>query len=79
MRRLNAEETKFKIIEQLIILNDDSVFEQIENILDASIHRPKAAKFTKQDVVKRAQKANLDISNKKVNSQENAEKLSKSW
>jgi len=79
MRRLYTEETKLKIIEQIIILNDDSVFEQIENLLDASIHRPTAAKLTKQDLVKRAQQANLDITNKDVKTQESAEKLSNSW
>ena len=79
MKHLNAEEKKLKIIEQLIILNDDSVFEQIENILNASIHRPKADKLTKQDLVKRAEQANLDIANNDVITQEGAEELSKSW
>jgi hypothetical protein len=37
MRHLNIEETKLKIIEQLIILNDVSVFEKVENLINESL------------------------------------------
>ena len=79
MKHLNTPEMKLKIIEQLIILNDESIFEQIENILDASTHRPNAGKLTKKDLIKRAQQANLDIANKEVFTQDAAERQSQSW
>jgi hypothetical protein len=41
MKRLNTEETKLKIIEQLILLNDDTVFEQIENLINESMNQCK--------------------------------------
>ena len=48
MRQLNIEETKLKIIEQLIILNDDSFFEKVENLINESLQRPKSTKLSKQ-------------------------------
>lgn len=37
MRHLNIEKTKLKIIEQLIILDDEIVFEKIENLFNESM------------------------------------------
>jgi acetolactate synthase small subunit len=79
MKRLNTEETKLKIIEQLIILNDDSVFEQIENLINESMQRPKPVKLTKQDIIERARLSNTDIENKDVYTINAVEKSAQRW
>jgi len=79
MRHLNIEETKLKIIEQLIILNDDSVFEKVENIINESLQRPKSTKLTRQELIDRALLSNIDIENKNIYTSDQVEKLSNKW
>jgi len=74
-----SQETKLKIIEQLIILNDDSVFTQIEKLISKSMRRPDYKKLSKQELENRAMQANNDIDNKQVFSQSDVDKLSQSW
>lgn len=76
MKQLNIQERKLNIIEQLIILNDEEVFEQVEELINSSLKRPQLKKFTKQDIVKRAQISDENIEKKEVYSQEDVEKLS---
>ena len=79
MIHTTSQETKLKIIEQLIILNDDSVFSQIEELISKAMHRPAYKKLSKQELENRAMQANKDIENKQVFSQTEVEKLSQSW
>ena len=79
MRQLNIEETKLKIIEQLIILNDDSFFEKVENLINESLQRPKSTKLSKQELIDRALISNIDIENKEIYSDDQVEKLSNKW
>ena len=79
MRHLNIEKTKLKIIEQLIMMDDEIVFEKIENLINESIQRPKPTKLTKQDLVDRALLSNKDIENKDLYTIEAIEKLSQKW
>lgn len=79
MRHLNIEKTKLKIIEQLIILDDEIVFEKIENLINESKQRPKPIKLTKHDLVDRAILSNRDIDNKDIYTNEEVEKLSQKW
>ena len=79
MRQLTPQDNKLRIIEQLIILNDDSVFEKIETILNESMNRPKIQTFTKQVLINRATQSDLDIENKEVYTQAKVEKLSQNW
>ena len=79
MRQLNIEETKLKIIEQLIILNDDSFFEKVENLINESLQRPKSTKLSKQQLIDRALLSNIDIENKNIFSDDQVEKLSNKW
>ena len=79
MRHLNIEETKLKIIEQLIILNDDSVFEKVEIHIKESLQRPKNTKLTKQELIDRALLSNIDIENNDIYSDDQVEKLSNKW
>jgi hypothetical protein len=79
MRQLSIIDRKLNIIEQLIIINDDKVFKQVENILNASLHRPVLKRFSKSDIIKRAKASNIDIEKGDVFMQEEVEKLSQNW
>jgi len=79
MRQLSIIDRKLNIIEQLIILNDDKVFKQVENILNESLHRPDLKRFSKSDLIKRAKASNTDIERGDVLSQEDVEKLAQNW
>lgn len=79
MRQLNVIDRKLNIIEQLIILNDDKVFTQVENIINESLQRPKLKRFSKSDLIKRAKASNLDIERGDVFLQDDVEKLSQNW
>jgi hypothetical protein len=79
MRQLNIIDRKLNIIEQLIILNDDKVFKQVENILNKSLHRPDLKRFSKSDLIKRSKASNLNIEQGDVFSQDDVEKLSQNW
>ena len=75
----NSQDTKLNIIEQLIILNDDSVFSQIEELISKAMHRPAYKKLSKREIENRAMQANKDIENKEVFSQSDVEKQSQNW
>lgn len=79
MRQLNIQERKLNIIEQLIILNDEAVFEQVEELINSSLKRPQLKKLTKEDIEKRAKISDQNIEKGEVFSQENVEKLSQKW
>jgi len=68
-----------EIIEQLIILNDDSVFEKVENLINESLQRPKSTKLTRQKLIDRALLSNIDFENKDIYSSDLVEKLSNRW
>ena len=76
MRHLNIEEPKLKIIEQIIILNDDSVNEKVQNIINESLQRPKTSKLTKQELIDRALLSNVDIENNDIYTIDQVVKLS---
>jgi hypothetical protein len=79
MKQINNQDNKLKIIEQIIILNDDQVFNKIEAILNESILRPKPAKLTMEEMSQRAQLANQDIHEKEIFAQELVEKMTQKW
>jgi hypothetical protein len=79
MKLLNIQERKLNIIEQLIILNDEEVFTQVEELINSSLKRPKLKRFTKQELEKRAKTANENIEKGEIYSQDDVEKLSQSW
>ena len=74
-----TQETKLKIIEQLIIMNDDAVFNQIEDLISKSLHRPKHKQFSQQELINRAQLASNDIDENRLFSQNEVEKFSQNW
>lgn len=79
MKQLNIQERKLNIIEQLIILNDEAVFEQVEELINSSLKRPQLKKLTKEEIEKRAKISDENIEKGDVFSQEDVEKLSQKW
>jgi hypothetical protein len=79
MAHPNIQEKKLNIIEQLIIINDEKVFDKIEKIINSSLLRPKLKKFSKAELINRAKIANLDNENNDIISQDKVEQLSREW
>ncbi len=79
MDTISIQERKLNIIEQLIILNDDKVFQQVEELINKSLKRPPLSKFSVAELRERAEQANQDIAEGKLFSQDEVEKLTQSW
>ena len=79
MNTVNMQDRKLSIIEQLIILNDDKVFQQVEELINKSLKRPPFSKFSVTELRERAEKANQDIAEGKLFSQDEVEKLTQAW
>jgi len=79
MKQLNIQERKLNLIEQLIILNDEEVFKQIEELVHSSFQKPQLKRFTKEELENRAKISDANIANGEVYSQDEVEKLSQSW
>jgi|GEM_PF-1424044 len=54
MKQLNIQERKLNLIEQLIVLNDEEVFKQVEELVHSSFQKPQFKRFTKQELENRA-------------------------
>ena len=76
MKQLNIQERKLNIIEQLIVLNDEEIFNKIEELINSSLKRPPLERFTKQELENRAKISNKNIEEGDVYSQEEVEKTS---
>jgi hypothetical protein len=61
MKTAGLQERKLNIIEQLIILNDEEVFQQVEDLINRSLKRPDLPRFTIAELRARAERANKDI------------------
>ena len=79
MKGLNIQERKLNVIEQLIILNDEEVFEKVEALINSSFKKPPLKRFTKQELENRAKIANKNIEQGEVYSQDEVEKISQNW
>ena len=79
MKQLNIQERKLNLIEQLIILNDEEVFRQVEELIHSSFQKPQLKRFTKQELENRAKISDANIANGEVYSQDEVEKLSQNW
>jgi len=75
----NIQEKKLNIIEQLIIINDEKVFDKVEEIINSTLQRPNLKKFSKSELIERDKLANIDIENNDVISQEQVELLVNEW
>lgn len=79
MKQSNIQERKLNIIEQLIILNDEEVFKQVEDLIQIAIQKPQFKRFTKQELENRAKISNDNIEKGEVFSQDEVEKMSQNW
>jgi thiamine kinase-like enzyme len=79
MKQLNIQERKLNIIEQLISLNDEEVFKQVEELINSSIKRPQLKRLTIKELENRAKISEENIENGEVYSQEDVEKMSQNW
>jgi len=79
MKPTTIQDRKLNVIEKLITLNDEDVFNKVEELIDLSIKRPQAKRFTKQELENRAKISEDNIENGEVYSQEEVEKLSQNW
>ncbi len=76
---MQLHEKKLYVIEQLIMLNDTKAIKKIESIINDSFKRPKLKPLTMDELAERTKKANQDISDGKVFSQEEVEGLTNKW
>ena len=79
MKQLNIQERKFNIIEQLIILNDEEIFKQVEELISSSLHKNQLSQFTKRELEQRAKISNENIEKGEIFTQDEVEKLSQNW
>jgi len=79
MDQINIQDRKLSIIERVIMLDDDKVLKLVEDLINASLHKPALNKLTKQELVTKAMLSDKDIENGDVYLQKDAEKLSQSW
>ena len=79
MDTISIQERKLNIIEQLIILNDDEVFQKVEELINKSLKRPDLLKFSVSELKRRAEKANKDIEEGNLYSQDDVEEQTQSW
>jgi hypothetical protein len=76
---LSIQSRKLNIIEQLILLDDDTVLKQVEDLINTSLHEPTLKRMTKLEVIQRAQLAEKDIENGEIYSREEVVRISQNW
>lgn len=74
-----SRKNKLKIIEQLILLNDDDVFVQVEELISKASKRPDFTPFTSEEPEKRIAAAMDDIANNRTYTLEEVEAITKNW
>ncbi len=79
MLQPTSQDIKLRIIEQLVTENNIDLLKEIQKLIQVSHHQTKLKKFTQDEIVQRAMKANSDILNNKLYSQQEVENLSKMW
>ncbi len=79
MHQLSIQSRKLTIIEQLILLDDDTILKQVEDLINTSLNDPILKRMTKQELIQRAQLAERDIENGDVFSREEVERISQNW
>lgn len=78
---LDIQTRKLNIIEYLIGLEDEKVFEKIETIV-LKLKTKKAASIrplTNEELIARAEKSDIDYLSGRITTQEELEKESKNW
>lgn len=81
MKAANLQLRKMNLIEYLLGIQDEKVFEKIESTIQKSIKtvKPNDIVFTKQDLIERAEFSNNQIKKGHVLTQKELENQSKNW
>lgn len=79
METTGLQERKLNIIEQLIILNDEEVFRQVEDLINKSLKRPDLSRFSVAELKARAKQANKDITEGRLIGQDDVEAQTQTW
>lgn len=81
MKAANLQLRKMNLIEYLLGIQDEKVFEKIESTIQKSIKtvKPNDFVFTKQDLIERAEFSNNQIKKGHVLTQKELENQSKNW
>lgn len=76
---MDLQSRKLNLIEYLIKLQDESLFNKIESIIQSKMDENELRSFTQEEYVDRAKKSNEDYLSGKTISQDDLESLSKKW
>ena len=79
MLQPTSQDIKLRIIEQLVTENNIDLLIEIHKLIQVSHNKSISKKFSQDELIQRAMKANDDIINNKLYSQKEAENLSKMW
>jgi hypothetical protein len=79
MLQPTSQDIKLRIIEQLVTENNIDLLIEIQKLIQVSHNKSISKKFSQDELIQRAMKANDDIINNKLYSQKVAENLSKMW
>ncbi len=81
MKSMSLQLRKMNLIEYLLGVQDEKVFDKIESTIQKSIKdvKPGDIVFTKNDMVERAEFSNKQIKKGHVLTQKELEKQSKNW
>ena len=75
---MSLQARKLSLIEYLISLKDETLFKKIENSV-LELKDSKLPVFTENELILRAEEANLDYQNGNFSTQEELEKEIKNW
>ena len=76
---MDLQTRKLNIIEYLIGLTDEAVFNVIEKIINESKNKSVSKRFTQQKLIERAVKSNQDYQAGNIKDQNKLEAESKNW
>jgi len=79
MKKLSNQDNKLRIIEKLIMLNDDDVIKKIETIINESLQKQKPDRITRQEAFRHAHHSNKVIEGDILFTQDEVEKLTQDW
>ena len=76
---MEVAERRLNIIEKLLHVQDEQIFQEIENILTNKTGPSQFSKLSKEDLIERAQQANLDIKEGRTYSIKEASDIMNNW
>ena len=76
---MDLQTRKLNVIEYLIRLTDENVFNVIEKIINESKNKSVSRRFTQRELIERAKISNQDYQAGKIKNQSQLESESKNW